>query len=892
MPAAAHSSIPPPGPPSRPGVLKFRPSSPLNNASSASSPAATAVSSRFSPARLGHKTVANAPPSSAAASAKLAGRCSRSAAAAAADARATSSGGGRARDEGERGHESSAAMTQRALEGLPVPPPSRFKRFTSFLWSSKRERRKSGENKKNEKEKLNNQSISKERTKSPTAHQSPEYIAGNYGSPSVGARNAWGSPTRQSDETAAVTTKSDKGPWNRDARTRKSFRFSGHITDSGAERNVLPLWLEEAGGARQSGQNFSCNRNEVGSNDVSFESRWDSLNGGNKKQTQVFTVRPPGWEDVDQHVRQKRKKPVKKNPSFCPSFTINEAPKCSLEPKPPADIRPLSPPRIVTTEVPLVTAMGPVNNNTHDAFNMTELSANVDSVTVGSFLQDEVQFSMSNLASHSASNSPARTPSQSSTSAITDRHLWASSDSFICEDFSFCKGVPPKKPKEERLSQHSPPRSFSQVLLNPQNMNEQHLTGHDDLYEDLDVQLSGESSFKTSVDQVCCETEGTSYNSLHTPNSNKNVIGFEASCHLDAENIAEGDSSFPVASNCITSQVEPTYQEVSSSPYRVKEDSFRDNWIRFDCESLNNLAGSSTGVNYDSAGSTISKGDDIDFVHQSNFDMYDGNPLDPVTSPTSPVLYRNFSGSTLNLVEPRLHQTPEIYTGQLVRHYSIRGKRAGKRVTRTVSQKMKPAEYGKLTEPVAPMFSKAALTMTSGPGLFEQSTTLPIDKAVDSEEDAQVEETEKEQKLELPKPTAGNSDLNQTNNSTLSPGLPNRAGSLRVPRLPSIFLRRSLSLNAPKVSRGEVPFQRLPERKGSFRKAMGAIARSFRRRPGERVQTNEVSSHIAEKASSSAPPSRLHRSGSTGSSSRQIPKAPRLPRRTISHKQNSPNEPK
>ncbi|XP_064089919.1 uncharacterized protein LOC135203917 [Macrobrachium nipponense] len=171
---------------------------------------------------------------------------------------------------------SSPQMPAAAHSSIPPPgPPSRP------------ERRKSGENKKNEKEKPNNQSVSKEKTKSPlSAHQSPEFIAGNYGSPSVGARNAWGSPTRQSDETAAAAaaaTKPDRGSWNRDARTRKSFRFSGHITDSGADRNVLPLWLEETSGARQSGQNFNSNRSEVGSSDASFESRWDSLNGGNKK---------------------------------------------------------------------------------------------------------------------------------------------------------------------------------------------------------------------------------------------------------------------------------------------------------------------------------------------------------------------------------------------------------------------------------------------------------------------------------------------------------------------------------------------------------------------------------------------------------------------------------
>ncbi|XP_068218488.1 uncharacterized protein [Palaemon carinicauda] len=762
-------------------------------------------------------------------------------------------------------------MPTAAHASIPPPgPPSRP------------ERRKSSDRKKNEKEKLNDQSVHKETTKPhPAPHQTPGEIPESYGSsPSMRAKNAWGSPSHQSNEASAK--KSEKGPWNRDGLTRKPFRVSDHVTDFNTERNMLPMWLEEARGDGQIRHALKSNRSEGAVSDVSFDSRWDSLNGGNKKQPPVFTVRPPGWEDVDLHGRPKRKKSIKKSPSFCPSFTINEVPKYSLHQNLSTGIRPLSPPQTSGTVVSSIKTIGSLHN-THDAFNMTEMSANVDGVISDSLLLNNEKFSMSNLAPNSASNSPTRTLSQSSASAIKDRHLWASTDSFICEDFSFCKGIPPDNLQEVKNLQHSPPRSFSEVLLNPQEMNEQHLTSHDETYEDIDIQLNGES-----FAQGYSETDSAGYSVMQSSDTKGN-----ASSHYDAGSRDEGYSGLTTTTDGIESQSEQTYQEISFPSFKPNGNAFRGDWIRFDCESSDNVAGSSKSFSCDSAESTLSRSDDIDFVPQSNFDMYDGNPSDPVNSPTSPVLYRHFSGSTLNLVEPRLQQTPEIYTGQLVRNYSIRGKRASKRVTRTVSQKMKPAEYGKLIEPVAPMFSKAALTMSSGPGLFEQNIPL-TNKEIDNEEETQVEETIKGKNLELPVPIKQNSNMIQKKNSSLSPGLPNRSGSLRVPRLPSIFLRRSLSLNTPKVSRGDVPFQRLPERRGSFRKAIsgiGAIARNFRRRPGERGQASDQLSHITDKTTVSVTASRLHRSGSIGSSLRQTPKAPRLPRRTISHRQNSSNEP-
>ncbi|XP_050691092.1 uncharacterized protein LOC126982864 [Eriocheir sinensis] len=191
------------------------------------------------------------------------------------------------------------------------------------------------------------------------------------------------------------------------------------------------------------------------------------------------------------------------------------------------------------------------------------------------------------------------------------------------------------------------------------------------------------------------------------------------------------------------------------------------------------------------------------------------------------------------------------YSGRLIRTYSQRGCRTSKRVISSVSRRMSASDYGRLSESQPPMYSKAAMTMQSGPGLFEET---PCKSEMEYPHEEKRPHSERlKAKPSLEEPTA-----------------PRRVGSMRLPRLPAVLLRRSSSLSSPHEKSSEVPFQRLTEqRPGSFRKIVGALARSFRRK-----------SNTANKPGTTANQSRsTNQSVAVHTNDKQTPQAPRLPRR-------------
>lgn len=218
-------------------------------------------------------------------------------------------------------------------------------------------------------------------------------------------------------------------------------------------------------------------------------------------------------------------------------------------------------------------------------------------------------------------------------------------------------------------------------------------------------------------------------------------------------------------------------------------------------------------------------------------------------------------GSPLDMGTVVFQRTSPInagnYSSRLIRTYSQRGRRASKRVISSVSRRMSASDYGKLPESRPPLYSKAAMTMQSGPGLFEE-TPHRTESECPREEKKRPNSESIKAKPSLEKPTESR-----------------RVGSMRLPRLPAALLRRSASLSSPHEKSREVPIERLTEqRPGSFRKFLGVLAGSFRRKSNKINNPDTAPDQdLSDNRSVSVP----------DTNDKQTPHAPRLPRKAAKH---------
>ncbi|KAK3887841.1 hypothetical protein Pcinc_008067 [Petrolisthes cinctipes] len=475
----------------------------------------------------------------------------------------------------------------------------------------------------------------------------------------------------------------------------------------------------------------------------------------------------------------------------------------------------------------------------------------------------------SNLASESALSSLAS--GDYTSTKIIDRHMWASSDSFFCEDFTFCN-----RKGKVTLDQ---PRSYSQVLLreNQSEKSNDHSQASDDNEPSQDFS-PGDTP------------EGMIFSPMglkevpDTPPLDRLSLGGESACvSSDSPHVTHSEID-AFKDNC---NITIHYNSDSTQRHTDTTQTGREHWIQFD-------GGSQDQLNLDIlvAQGTFTPSP-LSLNLQSEMPDSQASDDSAAVTPSSP---SDNCKTILSTIESGMVHSSGSYRGRLIRTYSQRGRRASKRVMNSVSRRMGQTtqEYGKVPEPKPPMYSKAAMTMQIGPGLFEQPT-FTCDRSEDEAGSARsVEET----KVSDEGKSSSLSDTMATT-SFLETARAERVGSLRMPRLSTALVRRSLSLNTPRVEQGEVPFQRLSEHQpGSFRKAisgLGALARSFRRKSnsGPKVGSPDGSKKNnpvqASKTSNEIPsretPKNVRRTESfKGGRGRQTPQAPRLPRRNITHK--------
>ena len=391
----------------------------------------------------------------------------------------------------------------------------------------------------------------------------------------------------------------------------------------------------------------------------------------------------------------------------------------------------------------------------------------------------------------SASNTKYQASSRGGSSAQTsssnagDCHMWLSSDSFFCEDF--CSDGDRRNDEEAEYppqldSLHSP--SCPSVMQ----------TVSSDTWIDRE---SEDGTEKEEEDEI--------------------QLSASPSCNRVIEN------THPFVS---LSNSSDTAINAETATLRVADAPRRQHWVQFDSVPVERW----TPITPPLVIAPSAPPAEADFSHVEA-------PLQPSPPPRVPSL----------AIREGSRPSPTHagnYSGRLIRTYSQRGCRASKRVINSVSRRMSVTEYGRLTEPQAPMYSRAAMTMQTGPGLFED-TTSPAELEHPGEEEKRVQPEEPKIK---------------SMSSLKEPAAPRRVGSMRAPRMSGALLRRSLSLNSPRKESTEVPFQKLTEqRPGSFRRALGALARSFRRK-------------------SNKPDTATNENGST-THGKQMPQAPRLPRR-------------
>ncbi|XP_069164581.1 uncharacterized protein [Procambarus clarkii] len=651
-----------------------------------------------------------------------------------------------------------------------------------------------------------------------------------------------------SEGTYTANTTGDRPPespaagkrWCHEAHSRRSFRLPGHAPDLDSDRNMLPFVLvgSNAMFTHCSHDCITRKENPTPDNNPTFETRWDSLRGQNKGRSlnQLKKI-PPGWEDVmhDGDIKHTDRD------AFCPAFVIKESTKVMNSHTPviidsPISDRPRWPNRRIIHQPEAA-----------NAFDFTELNEKVENITPESYIR-KLSLTTSDVAPVSSSSSPSMTPPatsscnfSSNTFSVCDRNMKDAANSDMQETPGPCL--------EAHLCETL--QDTSHVYFHSENPT-----------ENRNIQLCNNFVYRGSHSEV---NPGASI-IIKDPLSSRQYS--EASD--DGEDNKNTTEDTFHASPYSSTSVPGTTTDGGTQPpadLLVNDSTRREHWITFD-GSMENL--------------DLNSDETFDIISAGTHDVYEANQSNcqtPETPPVSAPPSEDHEKSILDVEQRREVYTTGNYKAMLVRTYSQRGRRASKRVISSVSRRISTVDYGKLVDPVSPIYSKAVLTMQSGPGLFEKVKANDDTDTIKSERLQQSLQGGKEQTkaVELP---LKNTTISSDEVASTSFVEPAGKESMCIPRLRSALVRRSVSLNISRVEQ-EVPFQRLPDRRpGSFRKAisgLGTLARSFTRK-SDSGPTGTSETRLA------AQDPGLCRSSNFATSSRQTPKAPRLPRRATSHK--------
>lgn len=385
--------------------------------------------------------------------------------------------------------------------------------------------------------------------------------------------------------------------------------------------------------------------------------------------------------------------------------------------------------------------------------------------------------------------------SKGSSPSFKGRHVWISSDSFFCEDFTltdFNHLEDNKKEQQKFATEHWNP---SQVPVS-------------------EGWMSNEKSQATSTKDDEREIALT----------------------------AMGSPSTLIWSSTPSATPSDFTVNTETSPVCIAGLTQRQHWVKFDASPVERSP--KTEVLWERVLSTPTLNDDSD----------SGEIPLQLTPPCSPskvatiVKHKNNPISVNN------------YSGRLIRTYSQRGHRASKRIICSVSRRMSASEYGRLPESRPPMYSKAAMTMQSGPGLFEETQKK-------DEFQSSLEEVREPHSKEFKAKASMPSKEKQT--------APRHGGSVRVPRVPSVSLQRSASAISSHEKSSNVPFQKLTiQRPGSFRRILSALTSSFRKN-----SNGAIKSYATANQKCSTPKD----TSNNIINDQQTPQAPRLPRRATKH---------
>ncbi|XP_063881555.1 uncharacterized protein LOC135111776 isoform X2 [Scylla paramamosain] len=661
--------------------------------------------------------------------------------------------------------------------------------------------------------------------------------------------------------------------------TRRSFRLAGGAPDPGCGHAMLPLWLEESNGTTLPVHYNSVVRGTE--QDSSFERRWDSLMNKSKVHSSCQTERPPGWDDVTHRNASVKKD---KRSRFCPSIVIQEPSKAW--PAIPVSHKLPAPPASVRSRAAAQQTHHSVAHE-QNALSMRRFSEQVHEMFTDDFLQIPLEpaTSTSSLGSESSTSEVAQL-----SASITD----------VAHQSSFTSDVPQHLSSISYATQEIPSSDVAHQLSSTSHVTQQCYSNSGDIQ-----QLSFTSSV-AQLSSVISETRPSTSSTAHQVSSRGSDAQTSSSnagdCHMwlssdsffcedfscsDGDRRNDEEAEYPQLDSLHSPSCPSVMQTVNSETWTVREPeeeteedemqlsaSSSPNRVIGNTRSFVSMSNSSdTAINREVATLRVA-----DAPRRQHWVQFDSGPVERWTPATPPLVIAPSpppAETDSTHVEAPLQPSPPPsvpslsirerprsspthagnYSGRLIRTYSQRGCRASKRVINSVSRRMSVTEYGRLPEPQAPMYSRAAMTMQTGPGLFED-TASPTEPECPRGEEKRVQPEELK---------------NKPMSSLKEPAAPRRVGSMRAPRMSGALLRRSLSLNSPRKESIDVPFQKLTEqRPGSFRRALGALARSFRRKSNKPdMATNDNGSFTHGK---------------------QTPQAPRLPRRAARQSYSSTHE--
>lgn len=652
--------------------------------------------------------------------------------------------------------------------------------------------------------------------------------------------------------------------------SRRSFRLTGGAPDPGCGHAMLPLWLEESSGAT-----FPATFDSVvqeTDQDSSFEKRWDSLRNKSKIHSSCQTQKPPSWDDVT-HSSARVKKDKKS--SFRPSIVIQEPSRawpatavCHKFPAPPASGR---------CRTASQQTHGPEARE-RNSLSMREFSEQVNEIFSDDFLQIPVQHasSTSSLGSESSTSegeqlfaftSDVAQQSSSTTGAI---HQF-SSTSYGAQQPYCASGVI----HQLSSTSHVPQQCFSKSAGTQQLASTSPVA-----QQSSSVTCDTQPSTSNMPQQSCCPGSAVLESSSNASDCHMWLSSDSFLCEdFTSSDAAENPEPEPHQSPFCPSVLETANPETRTVIEPEEEEEVQLSASSSLCR-LSENARPIVSLSCSSEAATLRV---ADVPRRQHWVQFDGGPTEQWTPqvvapleivPSAPPPDTYSSPGEFPLRPPSPASMPNVmirekpraspthagnYSGRLIRSYSQRGRRASKRVINSVSRRMSVTDYGRLSESQPPMYSKAVMTMQSGPGLFE--------KALESTESERLRDEEKRFQAEELKMKPPTSFLEE-------PISPRRVGSVRAPRMSGTLLRRSVSLNSSRRETSDMPFRRLSEqRPGSFRKALGALARSFRRKSSSANKQD-----IATNENSSVTQDRLN-TGPAVTHAKQTPQAPRLPRR-------------